>query len=87
MIKKKSIKIEFGWITAYENKGKIFRVKYGKEKNNSTSRVLNNFRKNLLDFFNKKTKNIKGTFKIDGIKIQKKVWTELKKINTGNTKS
>jgi len=87
MIKKKSIKIEFGWITAYENKGKIFRVKYGKEKNNSTSRVLNNFRKNLLDFFNKKTKNIKGTFKIDGNKIQKKVWKELKKIKTGNTKS
>jgi len=30
MIKQISIKTEFGWISAYETNGKIFRIKFGK---------------------------------------------------------
>ena len=30
MIKKISVKTEFGWISAYENKGKIFKIKLEK---------------------------------------------------------
>ena len=30
MIKKISIKTKFGWISAFEKKGAIFRIKFGK---------------------------------------------------------
>jgi len=48
---------------------------------------LKKFRKNLLQFFNKKTSNIKIPHKIKGNQIQKKIWSELKKIKMGQTKS
>ena len=48
---------------------------------------MENFRENLLKFFNNKTKNIKAPHEINGSKIQKKVWTELKKIKKGNIKT
>ena len=51
MIKKISIKTKMGWISAFENKGKIFKVKFEKEKKQSQSKVLKNFKKNLLTFF------------------------------------
>ena len=87
MIKKISIKTKMGWISAFENKGKIFKVKFGKEKKQSQSKVLKNFKKNLLTFFKKKTLNIKSPYKIQGNQIQKKIWIELKKIKPGQTKS
>ena len=87
MIKKISIKTKMGWISAFENKGKIFKVKFEKEKKQSQSKVLKNFKKNLLTFFKKKTLNIKSPYKIQGNQIQKKIWTELRKIKPGQTKS
>ena len=87
MIKKISIKTKMGWISAFENKGKIFKVKFGKEKKQSQSKVLKNFKKNLLTFFKKKTLNIKSPYKIQGNQIQKKIWIELRKIKPGQTKS
>ena len=32
MTKQMSIKTRFGWISAYENKGKVFKIKFGKLK-------------------------------------------------------
>ena len=32
MIKIISIKTKFGWISAFENRGKIYRIKFGKMK-------------------------------------------------------
>jgi len=87
MIKKISIKTKFGWLTAFENKEKIFRIKYGKEKKQSRSRTLISFKRNVHEFFCKKTKNIKIPHKIVGSKIQKKVWRELKNIRPGCTKT
>ena len=46
MIKKISIKTKMGWISAFENKGKIFKIKFGKVKKGSQSEVLINFKKN-----------------------------------------
>ena len=57
MIKKISVKTEFGWISAYENKGKIFKIKFGKVKKQSQSQILKKFKKNLIKFLKKK--NIK----------------------------
>ena len=87
MIKKISIKTEFGWVSAFENKGKIFNIKFGKVKKQFQSQVLNNFKKNLIKFFKKRTLNIKAPYNIQGSQIQKKVWSELRKIKLGQTKT
>ena len=54
MIKKISVKTELGWGSAFENGGKIFKIKFGKVKKQSQSQVLKNFKKNLTKFFKKK---------------------------------
>ena len=87
MIKKISIKTRLGWISAFENEGKIFRVKFGKIKRQSKSKVLLNFKRNLSKFFNNKTLDIKAPYKIQGSYVQKKVWSELRKIKLGQTKT
>ena len=87
MTKQISIKTKLGWVSAYENKGKIFRIKFGKIKKQIKSSVLESFKENLHKFFAKKTSNIKIPHKINGNLVQKKVWAELKKIKKGKTKS
>ena len=87
MIKKISIKTKFGWLSAFENNGKIFIIKFGKIKKQTPSKMLRKFKKNLLNFLNKKTTNINASYKIEGNQIQKKVWSELRKIKPGQTKS
>ena len=82
-----SIKTKMGWITAYEEKGEIFKIKFGKLRKYSKSKILLLFKKKLLKFFNKKTKIIAIPHKIKGDKNQKKVWHEIKKIKYGKTKS
>ena len=87
MIKKISIKTKFGWLTAFENGEKIFKIKFGKEKKQYQSKTLKNFKKNLSKFFTKNAQHIKSPYKIEGNKIQKKIWNELKRIKVGKTKS
>ena len=87
MIKKISIKTKFGWLTAFENDEKIFKIKFGKEKKQYQSKTLKNFKKNLLKFFAQNEQNIKSPYKIEGNKVQKKIWNELKRIKVGKTKS
>ena len=87
MIKKISVKTEFGWISAFENKEKIFKIKFGKVKKQSQSQVLKKFKKNLIKFFKKRALNIKAPYAIQGSQIQKKVWSELRKIKPGQTKT
>lgn len=87
MTKQISIKTKFGWISAYENNGKIFKIKFGRVKKQRKSSILVNFKKNLLKFFDKKILQIKIPHKIQGNKIQKKVWNELKRIKIGKTSS
>ena len=87
MINKISVKTELGWISAFENEGKIFKIKFGKVKKQTQTRTLKNFKKNLIKFFMKKTLNIKAPYKIQGNQIQKEVWSELKKIKFGHTKT
>ena len=53
MIKKISIKTNMGWISAFENKGKIFKIKFGKVKKQSQSKVLKNFKKNYWNLNNR----------------------------------
>ena len=46
MIKQISIKTRFGWISVFENKGKIFRIKFERLKKQTKSKILDNFKKN-----------------------------------------
>ena len=87
MIKKISIKTEVGWVSAFENNGKIFKIKFGKVKKQSQSQILKNFKNNLTKFFKKRNLNIKAPYNIQGSHIQKKVWSELRKIRPGQTKT
>ena len=87
MINKISFKTKFGWISAYANKNKITRIKFGKANTTTETMSLNKLKCTLLNFFNGNI--IKANFKlqIDGTNIQKKIWNELTKIKVGKTKS
>ena len=87
MIRQISIKTKFGWISIFEEKDRIVKVKFSKHKNIYTSKNLKKFRSSLNDFLNRKSKSIKSNFIIKGTPIQKKVWGELKNIKFGKTKS
>ena len=87
MIKKISIKTQFGWISALEQRNKIVKVKFGKHKNKSVSKNLKKFRNNLINFLNRKNNTFESNFLIEGNIIQKKVWKELIRIKLGKTKS
>jgi len=82
-----SFKTRFGWISAFEEKGKIVKIKFGKHKNKNISKNLKSLKIKINSFFNKKKKRIKSNFLIEGNTIQKKVWHELTKIKIGKTKS
>ena len=82
-----SFKTRFGWISAFEEKGKIVKIKFGKHKNKNISKNLNSLKIKINSFFNKKNRTIKSNFLIEGNTIQKKVWRELTKIKIGKTKS
>ena len=82
-----SFKTRFGWISAFEEKGKIVRIKFGKHRNKGINRNLKTLKNKINSFFNKKKKRIKSNFLIEGNTIQKKVWNELTKIKIGKTKS
>ena len=65
MINQISTKTRFGWISAFENRGKIFKIKFGRLKKQTKSKTLKNFKKILLKFFNKKVLNIKIPHKME----------------------
>ena len=85
MINQISTKTRFGWVSVFENHGKIFKIKFGRLKKQKKSKTLKNFSKKLLQFFDKKISNINVPYKMVGNQIQKKIWKELKKIKVGNT--
>ena len=86
-MKKIAIKTKMGWVTAFEENNKIFQIKFIRSKNQSNTKVLKNFKKNLLKFFYKKITKIMIPHNMTGSIIQKKVWNELKNIKIGQTKS
>lgn len=87
MINKISTRTKFGWISAFEKNDKIIRIKFGKVSKLGNSKILKKFEVNLLNFLKKRKNKIHVPCQIDGNKIQKKIWSELKKIKIGKTKS
>ena len=82
-----SFKTNFGWITVFEDRNKIVKIKFGKCKNLSVNKNLKKIKLNINNFFKKKNKSIKFRFTTNGNTTQKKVWNELTRIKLGKTKS
>ncbi len=86
-MKRIAIKTKIGWVTAFEENNKIFKIKFGKCTKQTNTKVLKNFKKNLLKYFQNNTNYIKANYVLIGNNIQKKIWNEMKKIKNGQTKS
>ena len=88
---KKSItfRTKYGWISAFEEKGKITEIKFLKTKNKNigTSRILQKLRVTIQLYFSNKITSFNLPLDIRGSLLQKKIWKELKKIPYGKTKS
>ena len=56
-----SFNSKFGWISIFEEKNKITKVKFLKTKNLHKSKILEDFKINLNNFFFRKNKNTKST--------------------------
>ena len=82
-----SFKSKFGWISASERNNKILSVSFAKSKNRGKSILLNKLKKNLNNYFSKKTKKINSNILMEGSNLQIKIWKELIKIPYGKTKS
>ena len=66
MISQITFNTRVGWVSAFENEGKIFKVKFGRLRKQKKSKILKKFKKNLLKFFNKKVSHIKIPHKLEG---------------------
>ena len=82
-----SFKSKFGWISASEKNNKILSVSFAKSNNRGKSISLNKLKKNLNNYFSKKTKKINSNILLEGSDLQIKIWKELIKIPHGKTKS
>ena len=82
-----SFKTKIGWISAFEEKGRIVKIEFRKHKNKGISSSLRKLEIEINNFFNKKSEKIRFNFSIKGNLIQKKVLRELTKIKIGKTKS
>ena len=82
-----SFKSQFGWVSASEKNNKILSVSFAKSNNSGKSVLLNKLKKNLINYFFKKTKKINPNILLEGSKLQIKIWKELIKIPYGKTKS
>ena len=82
-----SFSSSLGWITVSEKKNLITAVKFGKRKNHGKSKVLINLKKQIIEFTRGKRKFFFVKLHIEGSELQKKIWTQLSKINFGNTKT
>ena len=82
-----SFKSKFGWVSASEKNNKILSVSFVKSNNKGQSVLLKKLKKNLINYFFKKTKKINSNILLEGSKLQIKIWKELIKIPYGKTKS
>jgi len=82
-----SFKSKFGWISASEKNNKILSVSFAKSNNRGKSISLNRLKKNMINYFSKKTKKINSNILMEGSNLQINIWKELIKIPYGKTKS
>ncbi len=83
-----SFNTKFGWISATEINNKITGIRFNRERQKGrSSKKLRYLKKNFINYFKFKNKQLKIPIRISGNKIQKKIWNELKTIQKGRTKT
>ena len=82
-----SFQTKFGWISAFEKKGKITEIKFLKTKNVGKSLILKKLKNMINEYFSKQKTSFNLPLEINGSLLQKKIWKELIKIPYGKTKS
>ena len=83
-----SFNTKFGWISVTEMNSRITKIQFGRKKGNGKkSKKLENVKKNIISFFQKKTNKLNMKIFFHGNHIQKKVWGELKKVKKGRVKT
>jgi len=82
-----SFKSKYGWISASEKNNKILSISFARYKNKGKSTTLKRLKKNISDYFLKKTKKLNHNILLEGSILQIKIWKELIKIPYGKTKS
>ncbi len=82
-----SFKTQLGWITLEEHNGNILSIKFSKKNNLGKSKRLEKLKKQIINYFLGKTKNISTNIELKGSLLQKNIWLELSKIPYGSTKS
>ena len=87
MINILSFKTVFGWITITEDNRKLLSVRFGKKKNFGKSNYLNKIKKQIIDYSSGKLKKFNISILVEGSRLQKRIWKELKEIPYGKTKS
>ena len=82
-----SFNTKFGWISATETNNKVTRISFSKQKNGKISKNLKRLKKNFINYFKYKNRHLKIPIQISGNRMQKKIWSELKTIKKGKTKT
>ena len=82
-----TFKSKFGYISAKEHENKIYTIKFIKERKINSSKTLINLKKQIIQFFEKKSKKIIAPYNFEGNIKQKNVWKEILKIQYGKTKT
>jgi methylated-DNA-[protein]-cysteine S-methyltransferase len=85
MMNVSSFKSKFGWITVTEQNKKIISVRFGKYRNIGTSSELKEVKKNILNYFSKKSEIITKNILMSGSGLQIKIWKQISKIPYGQT--
>tara|TARA_B100001029_G_C14830111_1_gene322509 strand:+ start:80 stop:535 length:456 start_codon:yes stop_codon:yes gene_type:complete len=80
-----SFKSKYGWISLIELNNKITELSFKKNNINSNSKILKEAKRKIVNFFSKKNRKIILPHKIEGQKLQIKVWKEIEKIKYGKT--
>ena len=84
---KLSFKTSIGWISLSEKNNLITSVKFGKEKNKGKNVILQELKKQIIEFTKGKRKRFSIKLNIEGTILQKKIWKQLINIKYGSTKT
>ena len=84
---KLSFKTSIGWISVSEKNNLITSVKFGKEKNKGKNVILEELKKQIIEFTKGKRKRFSIKLNIEGTILQKKIWKQLINIKYGSTKT
>mgnify|MGYP001164832617 CR=1 FL=1 len=82
-----SFNSSLGWITLFEENNSITSIKFGKNKNKGKNLILNQLKKQIIEFTQGKRTKFSVKLHIKGSVLQKKIWKQLRNISYGTTKT